>query len=59
MGITQPHIDGKFGPKKNLGIISKCGFNAIRQGLNKTATPQMYAILVASIAFYKFGLKQE
>ena len=56
MGIARPRIGDKFGPKKDLGMVSKCGFNNIRQGLNKSSTTRMLAILVASIKFYKFTL---
>ena len=37
-GIARPRIDGKFGPKKDLGIVSKCGCNDMQRGLNNSYT---------------------
>ena len=59
MGITRPRIDDKFGPKKDLGIVSKCGFNDTQQGINKAVTAQSYVILVALVKCYKFPLVGE
>ena len=56
MGIDWPCIDGKFGPKKDLGMVSKCGFKETQRGLNKLATTLMHTIVVASLQFYKFPL---